>query len=583
MLTADCQLPTEYALLGRAQLDKTDFCHVLVQCKALARRIKALRYRPLSSDNLGKHIPPRLVADQLVDNYLRTFEGVLRILHVPSFRADYERYWQNSEAANDAFVMQMQLCMALGAVINEDYFTMRATAIQWIQEAQLWLMLPPEKSKMTIPVIQISCLLLLAKPTCGVGADLTCITCGSLVRKAMYMGLHRDPSHLGKMTTFRAEMRRRLWATILELNIQASFESGGSPLLLYTDYDTLPPANMNDELLGDETDGEGPAGEPPDVPTQMSVQISILKSLPLRLDLLRKANDFGRGQPYDEVLRLNSELTKACRELSRRLSSLRTRSTAPGKACISTFHVSVAELYLYRFFHALHQSVIVRSFDDQRFYFSRRMCLDSALKLMHIYGLSGPAPLQPPEGFADFRRVVTNGAGTFRYIPVQALLFVAVELIHQKKGQSASLGYLPALGDADLRSCLDAAEAWTIERVRSGETNCKSHCFVAAAAGHVEALGAGLDQEGVDENIVRRATASAKRCLQALHELARREGLPADEAGGAAEPMDGVAEMQPDWMEDWAWDDGAEMPWPQWELGAFDGMAMTAPGQFLGP
>ncbi|KAL3960558.1 hypothetical protein ACCO45_005675 [Purpureocillium lilacinum] len=540
----DEQLPTEFAILGRAELEKNDVYHALFKCKALARRIKQLRYRPLSSDNLGKQIPTRAVADQLLDNYLRTFEGVLRIVHVPSFRADYERYWQNPDAANDAFVMQMQLCMALGAVMYDDFFSMRATAVQWIQEAQLWLMIPPEKSRMTIAAIQIGCLLILAKSVCGVGPDLTWIACGSLVRKAMYMGLHRDPSRLGKMTTFRAEIRRRLWATILELNLQSAFESGGSPLVKKSDYDTRAPTNIDDELLGDETDGERLIGEPPE------------------------ANDFGRGQSYDEVLRLNSELTKACRELSQRLLSLRSKATGHSAARISTFHVSMAELYLYRFFHALHQTVIAKSFDDHRYYFSRRMCLDSALKLMHIYGISGPHPLHPSEGFAEFRRTITSGSGMFRYIPVQALFYIGVELIHQKKGQSASLGYLPSLGDSDLRSCLETAVTWTIDRVRAGETNIKVHCFLAAALGHVDALTAGLDEAAINDTIVSRATDSALRCLEALKEVAQREGIPPEEEEADIGEVGEVTDMQLDWMEDWAWDNAMELPWQQWSQGA---------------
>ncbi|UNI20434.1 hypothetical protein JDV02_006522 [Purpureocillium takamizusanense] len=576
-------LPTEFAILGRAEVEKTDVYHALVKCKALARRIKQLRYRPLSSDKLGKQIPPRSVADQLVDNYLRTFEGVLRIVHVPSFRADYERYWQNPDAANDAFVMQMQLCMALGAVMYDDFFSMRATAVQWIQEAQLWLMLPPEKSRMTIAAIQIGCLLVLAKSVCGVGPDLTWIACGSLVRKAMYMGLHRDPSRLGKMTTFRAEIRRRLWATILELNLQSAFESGGSPLVKQSEYDTLAPANIDDELLGDETDGERPIEEPPEVPTQTSVQIAVYKSLPLRLDLLKKANDFGRGQSYEEVLRLNSELTKACRELSQRLLSLRSKAKSHPAAQISTFHISMAELYLYRFFHALHQTVIAKSFDDHRYYFSRRMCLDSALKLMHIYGISGSHPLHPAEGFAEFRRIITSGSGMFRYIPVQALFYIGVELIHQKKGQSTSLGYLPSLGDSDLRSCMEKAMSWTIDRVRSGETNIKVHCFLAAALGHVDALTAGLDETSINEVISSRATDSALRCLEALKEVAEREGVPAEEEEAEIDKVGDVTDMQLDWMEDWAWDNAVELPWQQWSQGAFDGSPAVQPDQFLGP
>ncbi|PHH63750.1 hypothetical protein CDD81_5515 [Ophiocordyceps australis] len=509
-------LPREFALLGQDDAQTSNVYQQLVKCKTLARHIKQNRIRPLSSANIGKHIPPRQVADELVDNYVRTFEGVLRILHVPSFRADYQRYWESPGAANEAFVIQMQLCMALGSTLHDDLFSMRATAAQWVYEAQLWLLLPPEKSRLTFSGIQIMCLLVLAKSVCSAGQDLTWTMAGALVRQAMYMGLHRDPRQLGQMTRFRAEMRRRLWATVVELNFQSSFEAGGAPLLSSLEWDTLPPANLNDDQLSDDMDAAdddamGPLADE-NAPTQTSVQIAIVKSLPLRLELLRNANDFRASQSYNEMLRHNSELTKACRELSQKLSSLQTKA----QTCITAFHVSMAEMLLYRCFHALHQSVVSKSFDDQRFYFSRKMCLDSALKLLHIWGLAGPGCGVLD---ADLKRIFITGGGMFRYIPLQAVFFIAVELVHQNKGQGSSLGYLPSLGSSDLH-----------------------------------ALDAGLDEQQMQQAIVQATTESARACVQALQE-----------------PHDS-ADMQWDWMDDWAWDEAAG-PWrPQWLAGSLDGM-----------
>jgi hypothetical protein len=41
------------------------------------------------------------------------------------------------------------------------------------------------------------------------------------------IGLHRDPDIFkGRCTTFESEIRRRLWATSLELELQASIDRG---------------------------------------------------------------------------------------------------------------------------------------------------------------------------------------------------------------------------------------------------------------------------------------------------------------------------------------------------------------------
>lgn len=187
------QFPNILTVLCNAEVRKLEPHATLIKCKTLARAIKAHRLKPISSDNLGKTIPERQLADQLIDAYFRTFEGAIRILHGPTFRAEYERYWQNPDAASEVFVMQLQLCMAIGATVYDDIFSLQSAAMQWVHEVQIWLMLPPEKSRMTIAGIQIMCMLVIAKACCAVGQDLTWVSTGSLIRQAMYMGLHRDP------------------------------------------------------------------------------------------------------------------------------------------------------------------------------------------------------------------------------------------------------------------------------------------------------------------------------------------------------------------------------------------------------
>ncbi|KAJ2956214.1 hypothetical protein NQ176_g11334 [Zarea fungicola] len=362
---------------------QSELFQVLYQCKKICQDIKTSRLPPLASRDLGKKTVSRELSDELVNAYLRTFEGVYRVLHVPTFRQEYATYWENPSEASEAFLILLQLCMVLGTSIRESPASLKSIAIRWIYEAQMWLMLPPEKSRMTLTGIQIMCLLTLAKMTCGVSADLTWVMAGSLVRTAMYIGLHRDPSHISEMTVYKAEMRRRLWATIMELNLQYAFEAGGMPLISCDDYDTLPPAELDDDKLDDSIDDVGNRIASSAVATQSSVLVQVYKSFPVRLKLLQYTNDFRVNFNYDETLRLNSELTKACRsftqtigDLVRRPDGTSTLFDPEGDGPITSFHISLAEVILYRCFHALHFPVLFTSFDDPKFYFSRKMCLD---------------------------------------------------------------------------------------------------------------------------------------------------------------------------------------------------------------
>ncbi|KAM0511101.1 hypothetical protein ACHAPE_010188 [Trichoderma viride] len=567
-------LTMEQDLIGQDKINKGDLYQSLGKCKGLGRKIKRHRLKPLSSTNLGLQIPARELADQLVENYLRTFEGVFRVVHIPTFRADYARFWEGSLPSNDSFVILLQLVMALGTTVYDDFFSLRPMATQWIFEAQMWLMIPPEKKRMNIEGIQIQCLLLLAKSTCNCGVDMVWMMAGNLVRNAMFVGLHRDPQFLGDMTIYRAEMRRRLWATILELNVQFSFDAGGSPLLSTAHYDTLPPANLNDDELTDEKDNGGIA-KGPKVPTQTSVLRALESTMALRLNLINHVNNTRPGDHYEETLRLNSDLTKSCRAISESLMALK----AIPNSHITEFHVLVTEIFLYRCFHALHQPIIVKYLDDAKFYFSRQMCLDSALKLTHIWGFpdawSPDNPAASKAMDADLKRLVTTGTGMFHNVASQAMINVQIELFHAKTGQASSLGYLPTVGSTNLRSRLIATREWKLSRVRAGETNIKGIIFMEACLAHIKALEAGADSKDKTRMMFEAAIAMGKQCFEILKEVAEREGLPASEWDDyETVSLDGLSTMSGtpmDWMQDWVFDDDQGISFPQWDPDFDDG------------
>lgn len=544
----------------------------------MGKIIKEHRLKPLATSNLGQNIPQRELADQLVDIYFRTFEGVLRILHAPTFREEYDKYWQNPSAASDAFVMQLQLCMAIGASMYDDLYSLRLTAMQWVHEAQIWLLLPPEKSKMTIAGLQIMCMLTIAKATCSIGQELTWITTGGLLRQAMYMGLHRDPKHLAKMTVYRAEMRRRLWATILELNIQSSSDAGGPPLISARHYDTQLPANLNDDQLTDEPESNSRTANPDEL-TDMSVQLALAQSLPLRLLIIEHVNEFRSSDAYSETLRYNSELNKACRALAQRLALFAALQKTSSRAVLTSFHSSYAQLLVYRCFISLHQPLIARSLKDPTYYYSRKVALDCSLKMTQICGLSAPRFPSAPPGSQDpctaFDRLLTNGAGMLRSIPLQTTCSIALELVKKKEEERDSL---PAVGCAELRAILDAAVLLAQRRISSGETNVKTYCFMAAYMALIESIEMDLPQEQIESQVLAAATAASTKSFELLKELARKEGAPySDLADGETDAlaMEGVQNLDSfidtpfDWMsDDLGWDSMGGLSWSTASQGA---------------
>lgn len=134
--------------------------------------------------------------------YVTRFESVFRILHIPSFWRDYEKYWACPTEAEAILQLKIQLVTALGISIHQtgidtpDFYSISR---QYLYAAQDWLSGPLKKNRISITGLQIQCLLALARQALAVGGDVVWISMGTVIRTAMQMGLHRDPKHFKRM------------------------------------------------------------------------------------------------------------------------------------------------------------------------------------------------------------------------------------------------------------------------------------------------------------------------------------------------------------------------------------------------
>lgn len=554
----------------RLERDKTsDYYRKTLKCKNMARSIKSQRLPAEFSAGYGKNIPPERLAYELVSAYFRTFETVYRILHVPTFWQEYKRYWENPQSVSQMFIIQFQLCMAIGTCFQDNVASLRQMACHWIYEAQFWLVMPSQKSRMNLAGLQIRCLLHLGREACGVGGDLTWISAGSLMRTAIYMGFHRDPDNLPKMSTQRAELRRRLWASILEIGLQSSIDSGGPPLISLKDFDTQPPSNFDDEQLT-EDDQFTTVPRPTNSFTQTTVQITLLRSFPTRLAIAQFVNDFRSPASYDETLRWNSELSTACRALSAVLQpAYDPAGVLPRR--LSLFQLRLAEHMVHRFFLALNHPWLGLAQQNPAYYFARKMCVETSLKLHRGYAISSSVGESGAANPADdFVRLSISGAGAFRSVPMQVMMTLALELLwqgledrsfRQSMNMDQQLDRPGSAVEADLHSStgmgsgaapraelLDAVKysvGYTERRIRSGETNVKGHIFVKALLTQLEALQRGATDAEISRITFDSVGESLSRCWDLLKELVGEQTTPdgfgEEPAAGSAEQLGGAA------------------------------------------
>jgi hypothetical protein len=321
--------------------------------------------------------------DELVRIYMKMFEATHRIFHIPSFWQEYREFWRDKSKACPAFVAQLLLVMATallfrknqssGPLPSEEPLAWRQMAVRWVHAVEVWL---SHWQKRDLTLIRIYCLLIIAK-------RVNCMdvsgSAGTVVRLALAMGLHRDPDKLPKISVFHAEMRRRLWATILELDLQASMEHG-MPIRDGNYYDTRPPLNINDWDVMEST--QAAPMERSNV-TETSFQVQMLKSLPVRLEVARMINSLDPEPPYEEILRLDKELVQCLQDIPHNLK-IETHSKVHIEAGLS-LPKQLLDLHIRRYLLLLHTPFASQAAKDPRYNYSRHVCLEnSTIMLSHF-------------------------------------------------------------------------------------------------------------------------------------------------------------------------------------------------------
>lgn len=526
----------------------------LQRCKYLAQIIKSQRTPPWPLTPTAD-LPPKDVADQLVDLYLRTTETIYRILHTPTFKRDYNALWVSGTKPDMSFIVQLKLVLAIGASAYDEHFSLRASAIRWVFEAQIWLSAPVFKSRLRLDALQTNLLFLIARETVDVGGELIWISAGALLRLATSMGLHRDPVHLSNMTTFTAEMRRRLWNTVLEVTLQSSLDSGGPPFLSLEDFDTAPPSNLNDhELMTD-----GVVAKPEHEFTQMSIAVSLRKIFPVRLTIAKFLNNISSDASYEETLRLDMELRAAYKSLYQTLQACKTST----RRSLSRFETCVVDMILCRYLSSLHIPFFGSSLDEAStaYAFSRKVVIETALKAWGAMNLFTCVVASPSHmnilslNQDDMTRFVICSSGFFRTFAFQASFLVAAEL-RTLLEENNTLGLAPLR--LDLLSVLDNAKTFTLCCIEAGDTNIKNNLLTCVIAAQVDALMQRVPKDELPQLLIKAAEDAVASCLSILERKAaqcREEAAP--EAGAFSQmsssmPNDPVEGWDPDdLMEGW--------------------------------
>lgn len=415
------------------------------------------------------------MADAMASLYVQFFESTHRILHIPSFWTDYHKFWNNPENAPTELRLKILLVVGIGSSLHKEITNIRFrhTVHCWVYAAQSWLSGPLEKDRLSISALQIDCLTILARQIFSIGADLVWTSMGTLVHKAMQINLHRDPKQLSGISVLQAEIRRRLWATIVEMTTQAALDSAMPATI--PESDTEAPSNINDDEIDEFTAVVQPHSK--DIYTNTSLQLLLLDSLPIRLRILHILTSLSSEISYLNVIALSSELTEASSSYYKFLKE-------NASSIITSFHRNLLDYLVRRFMIPLHCPFTSKARTNPLLSSSLKASLDAAMAIM--------SP-EPDEGFS---RLMATGGGLFREGIWCAMTVISIELLAQVESQRVdgtlhrNSGYIGLL-----KQIVKDFVSFSAERIRQGETNIKCHMFLSMIIAQVEAKQSGADCE----------------------------------------------------------------------------------------
>ncbi|KPM42527.1 hypothetical protein AK830_g4060 [Neonectria ditissima] len=344
-------------------------------------------FEPPTQEDILSSMPHRLIVDRLISRYFNSEDGASVIIHTPTFQKEYDRFWEDPAATPVIWVGALYSIMATATIfslhsvqgIPEAVNEKRNTALLYKHRVVQCLRL----SDYTRPVpYTLETLIAYFSLEYSLNREAQLgiwLVFGVIIRLALRMGYHRDPGHYPEISAFDGEMRRRVWATLLPLDILTSGQIGLPWMIKLSLVDTQSPRNLLDGDFNEET-SILPSARPSSELTPVSYTI-IKGRLAAVLGQISDLTSAARPIRYEDV-----------RDMDRLL--LATHSSMPPGLQMRPIQSSIMDspsLIMKRFnldlLHQkarciLHRKFMVLAWADSQYHESRQACVKAALQIL---------------------------------------------------------------------------------------------------------------------------------------------------------------------------------------------------------
>ncbi|KUM60488.1 hypothetical protein ACN42_g6629 [Penicillium freii] len=347
-----------------------------------------LLYEPVQTTkaDLLAAIPAQPAVDRMVARYFNAQGVVPEILHSGHFLREYEKFWQEPNAASIAWIGLLFSVMSLSTRYqqsiegSEDPET--PVRVHMFRENVIHCLVLCQWTRGGDYVLETLINYLTSELFLSKGSEIGLwLVQGMLVQLALSLGYHRDPQNFSSISTFAGEMRRRVWAVIVQMDLRLSSQMALPRLLKLQQYDTAEPRNLFD------TDFDEDSTELPESRPETEVTPVLYSLARTRIDQMNGlvsdlVNDT-REHPYVEIIDLDQKLQETETSLS---PIFRWQPLSQSIMVLPqiVMHRVLLQLAIQRVTIWLHRKYLTPSYNPAQFEYSRKACIKSAMRIIEF-------------------------------------------------------------------------------------------------------------------------------------------------------------------------------------------------------
>lgn len=461
---------------------------------------------------LQEFLPSKSFCDRLVAIYFQHFERTFRVLHVTAFMRHYDQIWTNDNAdicTSSSIIPQLTAVMTMAyhmddaQQIGDDRNYRRYLKGAAMSLVEAWLDELGRKQRTEISTLQVEVLLLLSRSLRGLQPEKLWSSTGALVRSAMVMGLNVDPASISGVTPYNAEMRRRIWATVLEMDLQASMFCGMPLVVPDINLGSLVPSNINDADF-DETSAALPHSLPGHLYTDSLYQVVLASSLPQRIKAL---SIIQHSTPdIQEGISLGRQVEECLSQKPHVMDLHNSTGLSPDSG--SLLHRVLLDLYLRRPILRLYKALLLGHQQSNPLIAEiQKHCLESSQVILSYQDL-----YTIPE-LVEITRSPWAHQNFFYNACKMDILWAALTLCEQIK---QCYGIDPTEADYDIPTLVRAVECTVnhlVDRIGEKSSDLKDIVFLALVLQSVQLPEASADRSQIMQQVGRRTLSMCREKL----------------------------------------------------------------------